>query len=385
VAQVVSPHEKGRRHGACPPFSPGRRRFLGLSAAGAASLAFGRLPAVAAPATAAAMSHRRRIENALAGRQTDRLPFGFWWHFPNCDRSPRRLAELSLALQEKLDLDFIKFSPYGLYSVVDWGVTLNVRGGTQPPVQAHYPITKPDDWRKLRRFRGTEGEYLVLLEAQRIALCEMRERVPLVQTVFSPLTSCLKMAGGETLLAHIRQVPEAVHAGLAIVTETTRRFAAEAVARGADGLFFATQTANEGYLTRAEYVAFAKPYDRLVLEAVVDRSWFNILHLHGPGAMFDQVLDYPVQAFNYHDREAGPPLSAVRKTTGKCLIGGIAENTTLVRGTPAEVDAQVRDAWRQVDRRGLILGPGCVASHDAPAANVLQLRKSVEATENARS
>jgi hypothetical protein len=37
------------------------------------------------------------------------VAFGFWWHFPNRDRSPRRLAELALACQRKLDLDCIKF------------------------------------------------------------------------------------------------------------------------------------------------------------------------------------------------------------------------------------------------------------------------------------
>ena len=96
--------------------------------------------------------------------------------------------------------------------------------------------------------------------------------------------------------------------------------------------------------------------------------------------MFDQVLDYPVQAFNYHDREAGPPLAELRKKTNKCLIGGIGQNSTIVHGTPQEVDAQVKDAWQQVNRRGLILGPGCVANLNAPEQNVLQLRKSVEET-----
>jgi uroporphyrinogen decarboxylase len=96
--------------------------------------------------------------------------------------------------------------------------------------------------------------------------------------------------------------------------------------------------------------------------------------------MFDQVLDYPVQAFNYHDREAGPSLSKMRTKTKKCLIGGIGQNTTLVDGTPKDVDAQVKDAWKQVDRRGLILGPGCVANLNAPEENVLQLRRSVEET-----
>ncbi|MDA2938261.1 uroporphyrinogen decarboxylase, partial [Acidobacteria bacterium AH-259-A15] len=96
------------------------------------------------------------------------------------------------------------------------------------------------------------------------------------------------------------------------------------------------------------------------------RSWFNILHLHGNDVMFDQVLDYPVQAFNYHDREAGPSLANMRSKTDKSLIGGIGQNTTLVHGTPEDVDAQVRDAWEQVGRLGLILGPGCVANLKAP-------------------
>jgi uroporphyrinogen decarboxylase len=358
----------------------GRRRFLNTVASGAAGLAFASSGGALASPSKSSMSHRRRIENALALKETDRLPFGFWWHFPNRDRSPRRLAELALGLQRKLDLDFIKFAPYGLYSVVDWGVTVNTRGGHQTPIQADYPIKEPKDWQKLRTFGGTEGEYLVVLEAQRIALEEMTDRVPLVQTVFSPLTSCLKMVGREALLTHIREAPDAVHAGLEIVAETTRRFAAEVVTRGADGLFFASQTTNQGYLTPDEYTEFAKPYDLSVLEAAAGRSWFNIFHLHGQDIMFDKVLDYPVQAFNYHDRESGPPLAKLRTITNKCLIGGIGQNTTLVDGTPKDVNAQVKDAWAQVDRRGLILGPGCVANLNAPEENLLELRKSVEET-----
>jgi len=358
-----------------------RRRFIGLGAAGVAGLVAPAPRALGAGAPrGAAMSHRERIEGALRREETDRLPFGFWWHFPNQDRAPRRLAELALGLQQRLDLDFIKFSPYGLYSVVDWGVTLDVRGGEQTPVQATYPIQRPEDWRKLRPFVATEGEYLVVLEAQRIALAERRDDVPLVQTVFSPLTSCLKLAGRSTLLRHLREDPEAVHAGLEVVTETTRRFAIEVVSRGADGLFFASQMTNEGGLTRQEYAEFAGAYDLVVLEAVRHRSWFNIFHLHGEHIMVDQVSSSPVQAFSIHDREGGPSLAEMRRLTDKCLIGGIGRSTTLVHATPEELDAQVSEAWEQVGRRGLILGPGCVASLQAPEANLLQLRRSVEAT-----
>ena len=190
------------------------------------------------------------------------------------------------------------------------------------------------------------------------------------------------MAGRETLLKHLREHPQAVHDGLEVITETTRRFTINVVSQGADGLFFASQTTNEGYLTKDEYKEFAKKYDLVVLEAAHGRSWFDIFHLHGDNIMFDQVLDYPVHAFNYHDREFGPPLAEMKKMTDKCLIGGIDRNKVLVEGTPADVDAQVKDAWEQVGRRGLILGPGCVANVHSKEGNVLQLRKSVEETAN---
>jgi len=111
---------------------------------------------------------------------------------------------------------------------------------------------------------------MIVLEAQRIALSEMKRDVPLTQTVFSPLTSRLKLAGRDTLLQHIREAPEAVRAGLEIVTETTRRFAIEVVSRGADGLFFASQTTNRGYRTVEEYDTFAKAYDLVVTAALAD-------------------------------------------------------------------------------------------------------------------
>jgi hypothetical protein len=37
------------------------------------------------------MTHRERIANALAGKPTDRMPFGFWRHYPNEDRASRRV------------------------------------------------------------------------------------------------------------------------------------------------------------------------------------------------------------------------------------------------------------------------------------------------------
>ena len=120
---------------------------------------------------------------------------------------------MSLELQQKLDLDFIKFSPYGLYSVVDWGVTLDVQGGKLPPVQAEYPIKTPEDWRRLKRLRGTEGEYLIVLEAQRIALSEMRQPVPARSDGVQPADNRAEAGRTRDAVDALRNAPTTVHAG----------------------------------------------------------------------------------------------------------------------------------------------------------------------------
>ena len=50
------------------------------------------------------MTHKQRIENALQLKETDKIPYSMWWHVPNKDRHPRRLAELTMQYQRKYDL-----------------------------------------------------------------------------------------------------------------------------------------------------------------------------------------------------------------------------------------------------------------------------------------
>ncbi len=146
------------------------------------------------------------------------------------------------------------------------------------------------------------------------------------------------MVGRDELPIHIRQHPDELHQGLKIITETTRRFVTQVVQRGADGLFFASQAVDPNYITPEEHAAFAKHYDLQVLEATSGKTWFDIFHLHGREISFDQVLDYPVHAFNYHDRDYEPSLSEMRKRTTKCLLGGIPPGGPIANGTP--------DRWR---------------------------------------
>jgi hypothetical protein len=166
------------------------------------------------------MTKRERIEKALAMQKPDRMPFSMWMHFPNNDRSPRRLAEMSLYYQRELDLDFVKYMPYGMFSTVDYGMKLKVFPGfCDAPVAEAPLVVKPEDWNVVKPVSGTEGEYAIVLESQRFFLQEAKD-VPLIQTVFSPLTTALKITAEATFIEHIRNHPAKVREALEKITAT---------------------------------------------------------------------------------------------------------------------------------------------------------------------
>ena len=72
------------------------------------------------------MRNIARMEKALAMQRPDRMPFSLWMHFPNHDRSPRRLAEMALFYQRELELDYIKFMPVNRHAKMTHHVHLKV-------------------------------------------------------------------------------------------------------------------------------------------------------------------------------------------------------------------------------------------------------------------
>ncbi|MBI3373312.1 MAG: uroporphyrinogen decarboxylase [Betaproteobacteria bacterium] len=322
------------------------------------------------------MDHFERIEAAIAGGVTDQVPVALWKHFPVDDQDPAKLAANTVAWQRKYDFDLVKFMPSGTYSVEDWGAKSAYDGapnGARKIVQAG--VASPSDWLGLRRLDPASG----VLGAQNAALGstarELAGSVPILQTLFSPLTTARKLAG-DVVFDHLRNHSNALEAGLRTITDTTIDFALAALAAGAHGFFLATQCATTDDMTEAEYARFGVRFDLEILAAVKAKARYNMLHVHGQNVMFGMMAGYPVEMINWHDRLTPPSLAQALPRFSGALVGGVAERDLLVTGTAGEVHAQVRDAIVQTGGKQLIVGPGCVVAIAAPEAN---LRAAVDA------
>ena len=307
-----------------------------------------------------------RIEALLAGKKLDSPAINLWKHFPPYDEDPKELVRKTIQFQERFNWDFVKVTYQGLYSIQDWGSQIKFpeRDCTWPNtcsnvgVVTDLGIKNSDDWKKLKVLKLDQGAMADSLLAAKEIIERFKGEAPVVITVFNPLTTAIKMSGSN-MFNHMKENPDSFKKGIEVITETTTQFVKELVKMGADGIFFASQLGTYDKMSEKEYEEFGVPYDLQILDETVNKTWFNIMHMHGNAPMFEIMEKYPVQAVNWHDRLVDLDLRGGRSKSNKILIGGVEEYNILKDASPEELKAHFQDALEQVGDGRIIFGPGC--------------------------
>ncbi len=329
------------------------------------------------------MNKRERIQVVLSGAQPDRLPYSLWTHLPGIDLDPIKLAEATYEFYKNYDVDFIKTMDNGMYAVEDFGCEVDfseVASGGVSKI-THSPIQTPWDWKQLQVHSCEEGALARELTSLKLLLEKVRaENVPVLFTVFSPLTIADKLSK-KLVLKHIAEgySPE-VHYALNVIAETTAQLAKKAIELGADGVFFASQMSSYNVTTDNIYREYGKPYDLQVLEGAKN-GWFNTIHAHGNNIMFELLRDYPVAAFNWHAWETLPTMDEAQLMTGKCLMGGL-QRMDITDHHKNEIQHQIYECFKLLGGRKLILTPGCVIRYPLDSAMLAFIKEAKEFAEN---
>jgi uroporphyrinogen decarboxylase len=319
---------------------------------------------------------KERLQAAIHGELADRAPVALWRHFPVDDQDPVSLADSIAEFQKQYDFDFVKVTPASSYCIRDWGVEDVWEGATEGTRRyTKRVITDPQDWKSLPVLdphRGRLSDQLRCLEL-------LRERlgpdIPMIQTVFNPLSQAKNLAGEARLFEHLRRSPEDVAAGLECILETTLGFLEALMNTSIDGIFFAVQHASYNYFDQAGYRHFGERFDLPILERA-EAWWLNVLHLHGDAIHFELASRYPVQVVNWHDLETAPSLKEGSQLFDGAVCGG-TRRRTISLGTGQEVQAEAEAALASMESRGLILSTGCVVPIITPPGNLRVIRNAV--------
>jgi uroporphyrinogen decarboxylase len=305
------------------------------------------------------MSPADLVRAALAGDSTGRPPYAFWTHYPDTDLDPEAIARETIAFVRATRQDFVKSMPNGLFAVEDWGVRgdfSEIAAGGVAKV-AESPIRTPEDWAGVRRLDPRAGVLGRELRHLSLLLAEFGTETPVLATVFSPVTIAKKLSGGR-FAAHAESHPVLVRAALDEIAATSAAFAAEAIALGCAGAFFAVQDAL-GSKGAAAWRALGLSHDMMALEGARG-GWFNVVHMHGDDVAFDILSTYPVHVLNWHVGETAPSIAEYREAGGmKPVLGGL-RRMAISAGDTAAFEADLAAALATRGQGGLLLGPGCV-------------------------
>lgn len=330
------------------------------------------------------MSKWQRIEATIRGEAVDRTPLSMWVHYHLQDRGPQRLAESTYRLYREFDLDLLKLTPSGLYSVQDWGAAIRYsRHDWVAPVMNEPVIRSAADWFELGELDVNQGALERELEMIQAVKQRVGDEAPILMTIFSPLTLAWKLLGNEASPAliqyYLKEEPEALHAALATITRVTRNFVSASLQAGVDGFFFASQLANFELLSREEqYREFGRRYDLEILQhARQQGARVNMLHLCRSQLMFSQLADYPVEFINWNNHGSGTSIRQARALTNTALSGGL-DNQSLHLLNPLQVSNMVRAAVQEGSGGGFLLAPTCVIDARTPGDNLQAIRQTLQ-------
>jgi uroporphyrinogen decarboxylase len=312
----------------------------------------------------------------------DRPPVGAWGHTYREEWSPAELAAITVKRARQFGWDFVKFQPRATCFAEAFGSVYKPAGHRlRAPVLVSHAVPDLESWRSVSLVNRKALDDQV--EAIGMVARELGADVPALQTVFSPITVGGYLVGKSKarVVRELRTHPEVVRPALDKVAQALIDFSRRSVEAGAAGIFYAISGyASRDAMPEALYRQLVLPYDIGVLDQLPRSAWFNTVHLCGSNLNFGLVRDLPAQAVSWSIHNQGnPSLAEGCNISGRPVMGGMSQRSTLIYGPPKEIEAQARSAITETGGRGFLLAPGCSVPPRVRDANLEAMVSAVTA------
>src|ERR1700682_2180060 len=318
------------------------------------------------------MNGRGRVEAALAMGVADRPPVGAWGHTYREEWSPDALASVTVKRARQFGWDFVKFQPRATSFAERFGAVYKPAGHPfKGPVLLSAAVPDLDSWRKVELVNRKALDDQV--ESIGLVARELGSDVPVIQTVFSPITIGGYLVGKSSarVRRELRQHPELVRPALDRIAEALVDFSRRSVEAGAAGIFYAISGyASKDAMSESAYRETLLPYDVGVLGQVPAEAVFNVVHLCGSHLNFGLARDFPAQAISWSVHNQGnPSLADGKELSGRPVMGGLGQRASLLYGPPPEVETEARRAVAETGGGGGAVWAGVSLAAAPPATN----------------
>jgi uroporphyrinogen-III decarboxylase len=317
-------------------------------------------------AKAASLTHKERVDRALAGKDVDRPPFTFYHH--NKRTTPEEMAANHLEFHRAYNTDIVK--------------VMN---------DFSYPRSKTGKWWELKPLDSPYPGQLHVLEEVRKGL---NGDAYFIDTLYGPYMTArillesepefvdMGKAGTKTedlviqrLHAFQQEQPKEWETAMEAITQSTINHIRLAKQTGASGALVSVFNAESKFGSVADYERFSRPYDKRIFDALADTK-LTVLHLHTLERPYLGLFrDYRAPVIQHSVKVSGISIAEVRKLYPQTIMGGVDEID--FRKLSME---EIRREWmaaREQAGSKYIIAPGCSIPDDSTAEELARFPRAI--------
>lgn len=316
------------------------------------------------------MNKRERVMAVVNGKEPDRIPSGFWLHFPaGCEAGDAA---------EKMHLDFFKQSGTDIYKVMNENL-----------IPQDFTLKTAADWNHVKPFPKTEKCIQDQIDLVKRVADKVAGEAVLLATIHGTAATISHILGSGTLydrdklmqVKHLRENPKGMRGAIDAVTEILAYLSEECIRAGADGIYYAALGGETYGYSNEEFNEYIKPSDLAIMDAAKNPPCFNALHICKDHIDLKKYMDYPGEVVNWGVYSDNLSLEEGRKLfPGRVILGGLDDRAgVLVDGTREDIEREVKHIIDTFGKKGFILGSDCTLPTDI---SYERIRWAVEAAAN---
>jgi uroporphyrinogen decarboxylase len=317
-------------------------------------------------AKGASLTHKERVDRALAGKDVDRPPFTFYHHYKRT--TPEEMAANHLEFHRAYNTDIVK--------------VMN---------DFSYPRSTTGKWWELKPLDSPYAGQLHVLEEVRKGL---NGDAYFIDTLYGPYMTArilvesepefveMRKAGTKTedlvvqrLHAFQQEQPKEWETAMEVITRSTINHIRLAKQTGASGALVSVFNAESKFGSVADYERFSRPYDKRIFEALADTK-LTVLHLHTLERPYLGLFrDYGAPVIQHSVKVSGISIAEVRELYPQTIMGGVDEIDFRKLSTE-----EIRREWmaaREEAGSKYIVAPGCSIPDDSTQEELARFPRAV--------
>ena len=316
------------------------------------------------------ITKKDRIYAVLKGEILDRVPTGFWMHFPeNCFYGDNAVkAHLKFFSESKTDM--CKVMTENLYP-------------------CFHNINNAKDWKKVKEYDWKAP----FIQNQADLIQRIVKEIPdasVMGTVHGVIASSSHLLlgipkydsiGSHAIIYHARMEPEIITSAFEKIADTLCEMVRAQIKAGADGIYYAALGGESYLFSDEEHASMVAPYDKRVIDAAYEAgAKYVVLHICKPKVKLERFKDYRCDIVNWGVEESGVSISAGRKLFGdKILLGGFnTRHGALIDGSEKEIQEETKELIKTNGPQKYILGSDCTLPGNLDYSRIAMVAEASE-------